>query len=154
MGLWDLRGGLTGFGWWGVGLTILFSSLTPSLPRSTHPEQTGAVPNPGLNPLHQSDLRKKHSSIPERRRHSSRSSGNRGRLMKCRLALKRQRGVRSGCQTKSLRSCAFPINSCSALKTRFWLLFERRKFQNHVSENESQLPMESSAVTLRVQTVS
>lgn len=67
-------------------MTILFS-LPPSLPFSTHPEQTGADPNPGLNPLHQLDLRKKHSSIPERRRHISGSSGNRGRLMRCRLAL-------------------------------------------------------------------
>lgn len=84
--------------------------LPHPLPPSTHPEQTGADPNPGLKPLHQSNLGKKHSWIPERRRHISGSSGNRGRLMKCRLALQRQRGVKSGCQTKSLRSRAFPIN--------------------------------------------
>lgn len=102
-----------------------------SLPFSTRPEQTGADPNPGLNPLHQFDLRKKHSSIPERRRHISRSSGNRGRLMKCRLALLRQRGVRSGSQAKPWRSCAPPIKSCftRAFATRFW-----RRFQNHVSK--------------------
>lgn len=83
----------TGSGWGaveGFGRTILLSLSPP--PFSTHPEQTGPDPNPGLNPFHQSDLRKKHSSIPERRRHISRSSGNRGRLMKCRLALQRERG--------------------------------------------------------------
>lgn len=57
----------------------------------THPEQTGRGPCPGLNPYHQSDLREKHSSIPEKRSHIYRSSGNNRRLMKYRLELERKR---------------------------------------------------------------
>lgn len=73
----------------------------PSL--SVHPEQTGPDPCPGLNPFHQSDLREKHSSIPEKRSHIYRSSGNRRRLMKCRLKLRRKREPQCGTNTTARR---------------------------------------------------
>lgn len=82
-GIW--RGGM------GVGGGVDNLSFLP-----THPEQTGPGPCPGLNPFHQSDLREKHSSIPEKRSHIYRSSGNRRRLMKCRLELERKRALRCG----------------------------------------------------------
>lgn len=59
-----------------------FSRSTPTS-LSTRPEQRG----PG--PFHQSDLRDKHSSIPEKRSHIYKRSGNRGRLMKCRRGPRR-----------------------------------------------------------------
>lgn len=79
--------GIQGFGGELRGVNHL-SLSPPSL--STHPEQTG------LNPFHQSDLREKHSSIPEERSHIYRSSGNRRKLMKCRLELRRKRGLQCG----------------------------------------------------------
>lgn len=51
------------------------------------PEQADLDPKAGLNQFHQSDLREKHSSILEKRSHNYKSSGNRRRLMKCRLLL-------------------------------------------------------------------
>lgn len=86
---WDW--GIWGVGLWGGGGFDHLFFLPPSL--STHPEQTGPGPCPGLNPFHQSDLREKHSSIPEKRSHIYRSSGNRRRLMKCRPALQRKRAI-------------------------------------------------------------
>lgn len=80
--------GQLGEGW----PTISF--LPPFL--STHPEQTGPGPCPGLNPFHQSDLREKHSSIPEKTSHIYRSSGNRRRLMKCRPEPQRKRELQYG----------------------------------------------------------
>lgn len=74
---------------------ILSGGVAPSLFPflSTHPEHAGPAPCPGLNPFHQLDLREKHSSIPEKRSHIYRSSGNRRRLMKCRLELWRKRDL-------------------------------------------------------------
>lgn len=95
-GIW----GVEGVGVVGVVAHLSFSP--PSL--STHPEQTGSDPYPGLNPFHQSDLREKHSSIPEKRSHIYRSSGNRRRLMKCRPRLQRKRERRRGASVAAKRS--------------------------------------------------
>lgn len=86
--------GIWGVDWRG-GVNHLFFS-PPFL--STHPEQTGPGPGPcpGLNGFHQSDLREKHSSIPEKRSHIYRGSGNRRRLMKCRLKLRSKRELQCG----------------------------------------------------------
>lgn len=78
--LWDP--GIWGVDWVGSDGGLDHPFFLPSLPLNSSWD-----PNPGLNPFHQSDLRKKHSSIPEKRRHISRSSGNRRRLMKSRLTL-------------------------------------------------------------------
>lgn len=95
-------------GVWG-GFDHLFFS-PPSL--STHPEQTGPVPCPGLNPFHQSDLREKHSFIPEKRSHIYRSSGNRRRLMKCRLTLRRKRELLNEVTEKTEKSTNCYVLAC------------------------------------------
>lgn len=85
-GIWEVG--------WGGGVVDHLSFSSPFL--STHPEQAGPGPCPGLNPFPQSDLREKHSSIPEKRSHIYRSSGNRRRLMKCRLKLRTKRELQCG----------------------------------------------------------
>lgn len=52
----------------GVRSDHLLLSFFP-LSFSTHLELTDPGPRPGLNPFHQSDLREKHSSVPEKRSH-------------------------------------------------------------------------------------
>lgn len=91
-------------GIWGVGWGVFdhLSFSPPSL--STHPEHTGPDPYPGLNPFHQSDLREKHSSIPEKRSHIYGSSGNRRRLMKCRPKHRRMREPQCGTNMTAKRS--------------------------------------------------
>lgn len=76
--------GIRGFeGWGGGGGGCATISFIPPF----HPEETNLDPNQGLNQFHQPDLGEKHSSILEKRSHNYRSSGNRRRLMKCRLVL-------------------------------------------------------------------
>lgn len=75
--------GIWGFEEWGA--TVSFLLLLRLLP-----EEMGLDPNQGLNQFHQLDLREKHSSIPEKRSHNYRSSGNRRKLMKCRLVLQKE----------------------------------------------------------------
>lgn len=74
--------GIWGFEGWGANISFLHPHL--------HPEEMGLDPNQGLKQFHQLDLGEKHSSIPEKRSHNYRSSGNRRRLMKCRLVLRRE----------------------------------------------------------------
>lgn len=107
-------------GIWG-GSTISF--LPPSL--STHPEQTG------LNLFHQLDLREKHSSIPEKTSHIYRSSGNRGRLMKCRPEPQRKRELQHGTNVTLKLSHGATVRStnCYVLVCYFnQLLFVSYKF--------------------------
>lgn len=92
MGFGDLKGGVT---------------IPPPPPPHLHPKEMGLDPNQGLNQFHQLDLGEKHSSIPEKRTHNCRSSGNRRRLMKCRLVLWREgvegkgrEGGRAGAKTQ------------------------------------------------------
>lgn len=129
-------------GFWGVGLRGWGGQPSPFFSPpflSTHPEQTGPDPYPGLNPFHQSDLREKHSSIPEKRSHIYRSSGNRRKLMKCRLTVRREGRAAvwnlRDCQTKSQRrqrrrqtalrtGMFFQSNSNSCLRcAAFFVLF-------------------------------
>lgn len=119
-----------------------FSSLSHSLPHLSQLilSKQAQTPTQASTHFHQSDLRKKHSSIPERRRHISRSSGNRGRLMKCRLALHRERGGKNRLPNKVIEKfddVRFQSARAPCRRRVFGFRLSAVKFQNHVSKIEA-----------------